>query len=300
MQPAAPVGLDILNARIDALLPPRYRGCFEQVPTTSMGSAELKYGPDGRVAWDEIWTTFCHLAIAGGPPHRGGLLLPVSADEAQADPENHRTVVAEIERAIRLTTGLSPVASPTAGWVGVRCRSAEMAAWLQRAVVAENVTARRTDDVLWVPAGPRFRLAKEIKNVVTALAKTCHYWCDHMSAGQRQMGLADADLLEPALPDAVQAAPEQYEAVVAEIERAIRAATGLPVVRSAAPGWLGVKCSDDEMAVWLLRAILIEHVLVRRENNVLYLPAAASFAHDGAARRVVAVLAMAWYYYNAS
>jgi len=30
-----------------------------------------------------------------------------------------------------------------------------------------------------LPAGPAFRLDKEIKNVITVVAKTHHYWTEH-------------------------------------------------------------------------------------------------------------------------
>jgi sirohydrochlorin cobaltochelatase len=33
---------------------------------------------------------------------------------------------------------------------------------------------------LLLPAGPQFRLDGEIKNVVTAVAKTYHYWKEHI------------------------------------------------------------------------------------------------------------------------
>jgi hypothetical protein len=33
--------------------------------------------------------------------------------------------------------------------------------------------------VLLLPAGPAFQLEKEIKNVITVLAKTFHYWTEH-------------------------------------------------------------------------------------------------------------------------
>ena len=65
------------------------------------------------------------------------------------------------------------------GWVGVVCASEEMAIWLMRAIVVENVLARREGAVLYLPAGPRFALEEEIKNVVTAMAKTHHYWIQH-------------------------------------------------------------------------------------------------------------------------
>jgi sirohydrochlorin cobaltochelatase len=69
------------------------------------------------------------------------------------------------------------------GWIGLECASDEMALWLLRAIVVENVTVRREDTVLWFPAGSDFRLEREIKNVVTVVAKTTHYWQEHI-AGQ--------------------------------------------------------------------------------------------------------------------
>jgi sirohydrochlorin cobaltochelatase len=41
------------------------------------------------------------------------------------------------------------------------------------------VLARRESAVLYLPAGPRFAVDAEIRNVVTAVAKTHHYWVEH-------------------------------------------------------------------------------------------------------------------------
>jgi sirohydrochlorin cobaltochelatase len=38
---------------------------------------------------------------------------------------------------------------------------------------------------LLLPAGPDFRLKYEIKNVITAVAKTHHYWTEHMTEQTR-------------------------------------------------------------------------------------------------------------------
>ncbi|HEY2158918.1 MAG TPA: hypothetical protein VGH33_25025, partial [Isosphaeraceae bacterium] len=173
--------LTSLDEKVNALLPPRYQHCYSDVSPTSMGSAGIKYGPDGKVAWDQIWTSFCDLALAGGPPHRGSLLDPVSAAEANADPERFQEVVAEIGRAIGMTTALAVDDEHAPGWIGVRCGSLQEAAWLQFAVTAENVSARRRGSVLQLPAGPAFRVEKEIKNVVVALAKSSHYFDGHLS-----------------------------------------------------------------------------------------------------------------------
>ena len=116
---------------------------------------------------------------AGGPSHRGTLLEPLTPLEVQADLPSYGRVVAEIERGLRLVTGLSTIRSSTLGWVGLQCDSEEMALWLLRAIVVENVCVRREGSVLFFPAGPRFRLDAEIKNVITAVAKTNHYWKEH-------------------------------------------------------------------------------------------------------------------------
>jgi sirohydrochlorin cobaltochelatase len=178
-----------LDRKINEMLPPQYQGRYQEVSTTSMGSAALRFGPDGKVAWDEMWTSFCDLALAGGPPHRGTLLEAVPAADALAEPEKYKAVVAEIERGLALVTGLPVVMSRTPGWVGVRCDSEEMAVWLLRAIIVENVMVRCEGEVVYLPAGPRFTLKREIKNVVTVLAKTCHYWTAHLG-GRRREGRA--------------------------------------------------------------------------------------------------------------
>ena len=74
------------EARIRTILPEQYQDCYEDVQPVSMGSASLKYGSDGKVAWDEIWDSFCDLAMAGGPPHKGTLLESASLAEIAANP----------------------------------------------------------------------------------------------------------------------------------------------------------------------------------------------------------------------
>ena len=64
----------------------------------------------------------------------------------------------------------------------LECESEEMALWLLRAIIVENVMVRREDTMLWFPAGPNFRLEREIKNVITVVAKTNHYWQEHAQA----------------------------------------------------------------------------------------------------------------------
>ena len=50
----------------------------------------------------------------------------------------------------------------------------------------ENVSARCEGTTLELPAGPGYRLEKEIKNVITAVAKTGHDWLDHTGVAQQR------------------------------------------------------------------------------------------------------------------
>jgi sirohydrochlorin cobaltochelatase len=263
--------LQHLEDRINALLPPRYVGCFEDVSPTSMGSAKMRYDAQGRVAWGEIWTTFCHLALAGGPPHRGRLLMPVTQAEVEASPEAQQVVVAELERALRLTVDLPLVAERCPGWVGLRCDDAAMAAWLTRAVMAENVFARREGELLFVPVGPSFRIEKEVKNVVVSVAKSCHYLLGHVDDDARPTGDGPT-LIAPPLPEEIEHARNAYDAAAMQLRAVIESTTTLPTLPDDYPGWLGLDCATENAAVWMLRAVAVEDVLVRREECRLYVP----------------------------
>src|SRR6187401_2598776 len=157
--------LDALEVRLRVLLPEEYQDSYEDVEPKSMGSAGLKYGFDGKVAWDEMWGSFCDLAMAGGPPHKGTLLEPASRAVVSAQANRYGKVLGEVRRGIMLVTGLHVRESPTPGWIRVTCFSRAMAGWLLRAIVMENVAARATSRALDLPLGPDYRLEKEMKNV---------------------------------------------------------------------------------------------------------------------------------------
>jgi cation diffusion facilitator family transporter len=175
---AADEGYDPFRAEATAILPPRYRG-GASVSAAPMGAAALQYDADGQVAWDQIWTGFCELALAGGAPHRGLLLEPVDPQTIAGREAEYQRVLGELARGLRLVTGREVVTGGAPGWIGLVCDSEAMALWLLRAVVVENVSARREGSVLFLPAGPEFRLEREIKSVVTVVAKTSHYWTEH-------------------------------------------------------------------------------------------------------------------------
>ena len=149
----------------------------------TMASAPMQYRENGEVAWGEMWENFCALALEGGPPHRGELL------KAQPVPDTHsptyQHAVQEIVRGIQEASGL-PATEVRPGWIAVTCPSGAMAGWLAEAMVAEKVEAHAEATRLLVPVGDYYTVKGEIKNVITAVAKTTHYWGDHLPAEVKQ------------------------------------------------------------------------------------------------------------------
>lgn len=147
-------------------------------PRTPMASAPLVYNEDQTVAWDQMWDSFCVLASAGGPPHRGTMLHA----QIGADPTcpGYRAAVAEIVRGIRLVSGLQ-AAPAEPGWIAVECPEESMARWLSEQIAQENVASFQRGLCFYVPVGEHFTLKGEVKNVITAVAKTTHYWREHLA-----------------------------------------------------------------------------------------------------------------------
>ena len=147
-------------------------------PAEAMSSAPFLWRDDGRPDWSGMWTTFCELALYGGPPQRG----PESALRAPAGrlASSDVEMLAEMRRGIRETTGLY-AESAEPGWLAVTCESPTMAAWMCAAIILENVTARVDDDRLLLPAGPGYTLEDEVKSIITVAAKTHHYWSAHVA-----------------------------------------------------------------------------------------------------------------------
>jgi len=278
---------EALELRLRALLPEEYQDSYEELQPVSMGSAGLKFDTAGQVAWNEIWGSFCDLAMAGGPPHKGSLLEPGSRAAIDAQPERYVSVVDEICRGVMMTTLLDATRSPVAGWIRVECYSETMAKWLLRAIVMENVAVRRVAVSIDLPAAPQFRLEKEIKNVITVIAKTAHYWLEHMSRlQQRQIAnlLAQMDEESPVIEPAVSYAdwPAGTEdAIAGKIADAIQRQTGLARAEHRYGGWLGIECPSVRAAVWMMRALVASNVLSRREGTVLYLPINPTIDPDG-------------------
>jgi hypothetical protein len=268
--------LEELERRLKTLLPETYQDRYDEVQPVSMGSAGLKYGLDGKVAWNEMWATFCDLAMAGGPPHKGMLLEPASKREIDASPDRYAAVVSEICRGVTMVTDLDAERSPNPGWVRVECLTRAMASWLVRAISMENVAVRADGVMLELPAGPRYRLEKEIKNVVTAIAKTTHYWQSHMSIVQRS---AIAALLDGMEEESAVIAPaygygdaELCESIAAGVAERLHRDTGLVRSPLRYADWLGLECLTVGAAVWLMRMMSVLNVVTRREHAALFVP----------------------------
>jgi sirohydrochlorin cobaltochelatase len=269
---------DDLEFRLKTILPEPYQESCDNVLPLLMGSAGLKYGTDGRVAWGQIWGSFCHLAMAGGPPHKGSLLEPARAEEIDIEIERYSEVVNEICRGISMVTGLRTEPSPNRGWVRVHCTSASMAGWLARAIVMENVSALFNDRLLDLPAGPHFRIEKQIKNVVTVIAKTCHYWLDHTSPKQHQAIASLFATMESESP-LVQVGvfdetfdSDRQKTLSLKMAASVLKNTGLCSPDQRYEGWLGLSFGDVRTAIWMMRVLAVCNTFTRREGTVVFVP----------------------------
>jgi sirohydrochlorin cobaltochelatase len=155
-----------------------YAPATRRDPEAPMTSAPFLWRPDGRPDWGGMWTTFCELALYGGPPQRG----PESPLRATTDGvvESDGEMLAEMRRGIWETTGLYAETS-VPGWLAVSCDSPTMAAWMCAAIILENVGARVDENRLLLPAGPDYQLKDEVKSIITVVAKTHHYWQAHVA-----------------------------------------------------------------------------------------------------------------------
>jgi sirohydrochlorin cobaltochelatase len=252
--------LEEIDFRLRILLPEEYQDSYESLEPAPMRAAGLLFDTDGRVAWDRIWGSFCDLAMAGGPPHKGSLLAAGTTSVITADRARYDEVIAETLRGVRMVTRLLADPAPAPGWIRVTCHTEEMAGWLLRAITMENVAVRAHGVALDLPVAPHFRLDKEIKNVVTVIAKTCHYWLGHM--------------------------PSAQQGAIADLFAALERRTPLLM---PADGWRGVPCASVRRAIWCMRALVAHNILARREAQTLFVP--INHAADPGGARVARAVA---------
>jgi hypothetical protein len=206
------------------------------------------------------------------------LLEPATKAEIDLDRQRYGEVVDELCRGIDMVTGLAAEPSRVGGWIEVDCPNTGMAGWLVRAIVMENVSAHADGMVLHLPAGPHFRLEKETKNVVTSIAKTCHYWVGHTSVAQHR-AIADLFKIMEGESPLVQApfsgrnmSTPGFEKLRDKIAVEILDRTGLEATGREYHGWLGIDCLHVRAAIWMMRVMVASNVLARREGNLLYVP----------------------------
>ncbi|AXC11902.1 Sirohydrochlorin cobaltochelatase [Acidisarcina polymorpha] len=268
--------------RLLILLPGIYRDRTDKVQPISMGSAPLAFDAEGNVAWDRMWGGFCDLAMAGGPPHKGKLLEPGTAESILQEPVRYAEICDEIVRGIGLAARLQAAPS-SPGWVRVQCRNPTMAEWLLRAITMENVSVRLEQGVILLPAGPAFRVEKEIKNVVTVIAKTTHYWSGHLIRLQ-QLGIANLfnrlDSEAPLLQPGWETVTENTK-VRERVQRTLEEATSLRTTTHTYPNWIGLDCGSVPSAITTMRRLIASNILCRREQTAILLPLNAASDPEG-------------------
>jgi sirohydrochlorin cobaltochelatase len=272
--PATSAAVQQAEERLQTLLPGIYRGRTDEVRPISMGSAPLAFDIDGNVEWDRMWGSFCDLAMAGGPPHKGNLLEAGTQESIRAAPERYAKVCDEIVRGVALAARLRAEPSSLQGWLRVACKSHTMAAWMLRAITMENISVRLEECAILLPAGPAFRVEKEIKNVITVAAKTTHYWSSHLIRLQ-QLGIANlfhqlesgTPLLQPAWCAGAEDANGRER-----IQRALEDATGLRITNHGYADWIGLDCGSVPSAITTMRRLVASNILCRREETAIFLP----------------------------
>jgi hypothetical protein len=143
-----------------------------------MASAPFVYDEQGRVSWDKMWEDFCILAKEGGPPHRADLLKS-KGKASNPNSKEYKNVIDEVLRAYAMLTPYK--AWDAHGWVAVKLFIPNMAKWFCDVIINENVECKREGRIIYLPINDDFTIEKEIKNVVTVLAKAYHYWYWHRS-----------------------------------------------------------------------------------------------------------------------
>ena len=177
--------------KINDILPPRYQNQENPTPTDVVTQTELIVTEDGSVQWEQMFglgdNQLGDLALAGGHSYRETLLEAVNPDDCVADMESYTAVCDNLTQGIHTITGLDIVKSNTVGWIGVQCDSEEMAIWLVRAIIVENVMVRREGNIIFLPASPHYQLQEEILSIVTVIVKTWRFWIEHITAQQWQI-----------------------------------------------------------------------------------------------------------------
>jgi len=110
------------------------------------------------------------------------------------------------------------------------------------------------------------------------IAKTCHYFADHLRSGQHQaIGrlLQELDAISPLVQPAVAGHgfdPVSRVELRDRIGNLIERSTGLRRAERDYTGWVGVTCPSVGEAISMMRLLSTTNVLSRREDTILYVP----------------------------
>ena len=139
----------------------------------------LQFRDDGRPDWsDDVAGVLRAGAVRrpAAPRHDG-------RSRHRPEPVETRSfvdeMIEEIGRGIEETTGLIARRRREAGCASVRLQAHGRVD--VRDHLLENVDARIEDEVLYVPGDAGFDLKDQVKSVITVVAKTHHYWQEHIA-----------------------------------------------------------------------------------------------------------------------
>ena len=247
--------------------------------------------PTGASRGTASGTSFCDLALAGGPPHRGTLLRPATPAEIAAEPDATAAVASELTRAIRLAVGPEAWAGGESGWLAVPCESPGAAAWLALAITAENVSCRRRGDCVELPIGPRVSLREgsqersvRARQGAPLLGRAPEFRATVARTGARLGGAGDAR--GPGCRPGRRRGGGR-DASECPARRGIAGGRG-----RARLGGPGVRATRFK-AGWMLRAVASNGVMCRHESATLYV-AVGRRVDEGQFRRVVDACLEAW------
>ena len=233
--------------------------------------------PTARSRGIEIWGSFCDLAMAGGPPHKGALLEPGNeGGDRRAVRSLRRGRRGDLprhqdgDRPARVSSPRLPAGSASR----VRRRDGRLAAARHRHGERRGSPPRRDART----AGVRRTSASRRKSRTSSPSSprpattgwaTCPRDQQQAIAELFVTMAGESPLIEPDLssPDSDERAASWPRASLTD-----PASTGLQRSNHRYPGWLGLECPSVRAAVWMMRALVASNVLSRREGTVLFVP----------------------------
>ena len=267
--------LEALEVRLRVLLPEEYQDSYETCEPKPMGSAGLKYGADGQVAWDEMWGASAIWRWPAGRRTRARCSSRLARGDRRASRSLRRGRRRDLPR--HHDGDRSPRASVAdPGWVRVTCFSDAMAGVAAaRHRDGERVGARAAARPSICRPRPASGSKRRSRTSSPSSPRPATTGSGHMPREQQR---AIADLFAAhgggvATHRSGRRREDGARASAPEgLSRAIERETGWKAAHHQYRGWLGVECSTVKAAIWMMRMMVASNVLSRREGTVLFLP----------------------------